>query len=268
MRVFAQPERSRRSGGLGILVAIVVLLAAGGWAVWRGQPGSDPSMSIESGRPLLHDFAEAWSWSEDAFFGGAKQAAWSFRWDGRWKPEQARSLAERLGISLSLRQGDLQGSDALANAYTGAKDSGRGYAVTFWMLPGAGQDKLSDAVILLQAAEGVNEDAIAGAADEIEQVASELGLQMDYSFSVRGKPANDDASARIVRSADAKRLEVYDDGNTSSMTYYTPKLESRTDSGGRQVNLQIAETRPGAGADAELVIGVPLITGDYGIQRD
>jgi hypothetical protein len=71
-----------------------------------------------------------------------------------------------------------------------------------------------------------------------------------------------------VETAAAKRVEGYDDGRTSSITYYTLKLGTQADSGGRKVNLQIAVTRPDAGADAELVLGVPLITGDYSVQED
>ncbi|MBW7458852.1 YwmB family TATA-box binding protein, partial [Paenibacillus sepulcri] len=83
------------------------------------------------------------------------------------------------------------------------------------------------------------------------------------SFTVRAMPAAGASAKAFARLAAAKQIESYDDGNTRSVTYLSPKLRSEIMSGTQSVNMQIAQVHSMSGDEGELVIGVPLITGDY-----
>ncbi|MBO7746933.1 YwmB family TATA-box binding protein [Paenibacillus sp. MWE-103] len=253
-------KRGRRPQ-IGVLAALLVLAAAAAWAILRGN-GDDGA----SAGPLRADFETVWRWSDAAYAGGAGGAAWSFRWDGAADLKAANDFASALGFKLSGR----------LNADGGPVDvvaSDPDYKLTLWVRSqpakdGARQgDPRYDVVLLLDAA-GQAERSVIGAGiarvEKAMRAASDLELR--GGFTVKGRPAAEGAGARVAKAAEAEETEAYDDGNTSSLTYYSGALGSRVLSGSKPVNLQIAESRGTPRTGAELIIGVPLITGDYTMQ--
>jgi len=265
-------KRTARSGRLGIIAAAAALLAAGGWAAVREQHANpDAAAAVPSAESLLGDFNAVWSWSEQAFIGGAGSAKWAIRWDedGAWKAEDARKLAERLGIALTKQSGNqLTGSDSGHIVYAGEKKTADGIELTLWLRSGEGDaSSVTDAVVLLQPPAGTGDAPIRQTAQSVVAAAHETGLLLKGSFAARGRPAGKEAATRLAAAADAEQREAYDDGHTRSVTYYSPKLRTGLTSAGKRINLQIAQAGGQGGDVAELIVGVPLITGDYSVQN-
>ncbi|MFC5652748.1 YwmB family TATA-box binding protein [Paenibacillus solisilvae] len=252
----------KRSNWNGIAAACLILLITVGWTLWHVRTNS-----VSASSPLQKDFSVIWSWSTQVLAGGAIDARWSFRWDGRLKGSEAAKLAANWGILLK---------KASTGTFDGETNEADGYnKLTVWIhqplqagtLP---DDTLGDAdvdlVMLLEPGAGLPFDSIKASIVEIEQVIKAADESITGSFSVRGIPVEADAAERIAHDAAAKQQENYEDGHTSSITYWSPKLTTEVKSGTKRVNLQIAETGPAPGAAAELIIGVPLITGDYTVE--
>ncbi|WP_274649168.1 YwmB family TATA-box binding protein [Paenibacillus humicola] len=260
---------ARPSGRFGVLAAITVLLAAGCWTVWREQAAKREEAAAKPAHvSVIGDFDAVWSWSGPSFAGGADGAKWTIRWDeaAAWSLEDARKLAGLLGIVLAEQSGGPLTGGGGGAVYTGRKTAG-GMELTIWLQAAAGESaSAADAVVLLQPPAGTKAALIHNYAGRVEEAAAEAGLSLNGSFAVRGKPAGRDAAARIADAAGAERRESYDDGHTRSVTYYSPKLKTGVTSAGKPVNLQIAESGAAGGGEAELIVGVPLITGDYTVQ--
>ncbi|MFC4812741.1 YwmB family TATA-box binding protein [Paenibacillus sp. GCM10023250] len=258
------PIRKTKRGSrppIGVLAALLVLAAAAAWAILRGKDGGDAS------GPLRADFETVWRWSDGAYAGGADEAAWSFRWDGSAGLKTANAFASALGFKLNGRL-DAGGApvDVVASDYPD-------YKLTLWVRSRPAKDgarpeaPLYDIVLLLDAARQADRGVIgAGIARVDKAMLDASGLQLRGGLTVRGRPAAEGAGARVAEAAEAKETEAYEDENTSSLTYFSGALGSRVLSGSKPVNLQIAESRGASGTGPELIIGVPLITGDYTMQ--
>lgn len=256
--------KRRQAPHVGVLAALLVLAAAASWAVWHGKDG-DAGKTAE--QPLSVDFRSLWQWTNAEFAGGARTADWSFRWDGDGNLADARKLASGLGLQLS---GKLDGNtpiDVMASDPEGK--------TTLWVhtLPAGRLTEESDKsayefVLLLNAAENADYPAIATAVAGAERAIAQAGLAFQGGLTVKGTAAAPGADKRIAKAASAKEEEAYDDGHTSSLTYYSAALATRITSGAKPVNLQIAESPALAGKGDDLVVGMPLITGDYAQQAE
>ncbi|MBB3072135.1 hypothetical protein FHS14_005150 [Paenibacillus baekrokdamisoli] len=240
-------------------------MIAAGWSVWQVRENQKQTV----GSTLQKDFSAIWSWSEDELKGGSSGARWSFRWDGHLKRSDAEEAASQLGIDLKA---------TAVNTYEGKKEELDGHnKLTIWihtdqqqqsetvktMSTAVQKDEPVDLVILFEPEKGSAYKRIANAMTSIEKTIIPLEASIKGSFALRGIPISQDAAGQIALRADAKQQETYDDGHTSSNTYLSSKLRSQVSSGTKMVNLQIAEAASSAGISAELIVGVPLITGDY-----
>ncbi|TYP71745.1 YwmB family TATA-box binding protein [Paenibacillus methanolicus] len=274
----AEQKRGLRTA-TGVVLALVVLVSAVGWALWSKRAEGGAKNGDQAS--IMRDFREVWTWSDASFQDGAASAAWSFRFDGRWTQVQARWIAEALGIETAFAEdehtysgvsttiGPNPGKTTLwyrlpdtADLETGSEDAGS--------VDGGETDSGSavyaDVVLMIEFGAGVELASIGNAVVELETMLGKDGLAYRGGFVGRGKKSAlaEDAAGAIALRAEAARKESYDDGHTASIAYYTSKLESGVESGGKRVNLQIAHNR---GAKPELVVGVPLITGDYASQN-
>lgn len=254
----------------GIVAALLILACAVAWAAFKGRGGHEDAI-----RPLQADFESVWSWSDAEFAGGAQRAEWTFRWDGTAGLKDAESLAADLGFNLN---GKLNGGSGTVDVVA----SDPAYKLTLWVhsrqsqgtgsasdrgaVGGKATKPLYDIVLLLNAAEHAEKQTMADAIAKVEKNVAETGVDLRGGLTVKGTATAEGAGARIVKAASAKETEAYDDGHTSSLTYYTPRLGSRAASGAKTVNLQVAESVSTAGKTPELIVGVPLITGDYSLQ--
>ena len=182
------------------------------------------------------------------------------------KPEGSESFAAGLGFELGDRLADgTKPVDVVA--------SDPAYKMTLWIhsRPPADGDQaespaLYDIVLLLDAAKNEERQTLADAIGTVERHVAETDLELRGGFTVKGTAEREGARDRIAKAASAGEAEAYDDGHTSSLTYYSAALGSKVQSASKAVNLQIAETSSAAGKGPELIIGVPLITGDYTMQ--
>ncbi|MBM7569124.1 YwmB family TATA-box binding protein [Paenibacillus sacheonensis] len=259
--------KHKRFPQLGIVAALVILIAAIVWALTAGRNGGGTGEQ----RPLKADFETVWAWADAEYAGGSQSAEWAFRWDGAAGVKAVRALAADLGFNLSGKLAEGGGTiDVVA--------SNPEYEMTLWIRSRqpsgaiadpteAAKDKeLYDIVLLLNAAEHSRKQAVANAIAKVEDEVSRTGLDLRGGMTVKGLSTGEGAGSRIVKAAGASETEAYDDGHTSSLTYFSAKLGSKVQSGSNSVNLQIAESSSGTGGAPQLIVGVPLITGDYALQ--
>lgn len=276
-------EQKRGMGtAAGVLLALAVLVSAIGWALWDKLAGGETEVGENAS--IMRDFREVWTWSDASFQSGSASAAWSFRFDGQGTADQTRRIADALNIETVLAEDEhaYSGVSASAGQSSGkttlwyrideadnqssvnAVGSTAGREETGGRTTTGGAEKV-DLVILIEFGAGVELASIGNAVEELEARMTKEGLAYRSGFVGRGirSESADDGAGAIALRAEAARKESYDDGHTASITYYADKLDSGVDSGGKRVNLQIAQNRGGRNAKPELIVGVPLITGDY-----
>lgn len=252
---------SRRVGKDGIIAVLIVIIIAGGLAAWKwNSPGT-----VE-GSSLLHDFKQLWTWSDGVLADGARGGIWSFRWDGSSTYADVEKIASYLNMTMEKEQ---QG-----HVYKGEQKGGIGlYKLTIWAkLHGSGtpgkadnENATADVVLLLNGDEGTAYRELMDVVSNVEESLSRYADDYEGSFAVRGQSllAGERASEQIALLSQASAQEVYEDGGTRSVAYYSAYLKSMVHSGNHKLNLQIAERVPPAVSQREIIIGVPLITGDY-----
>ena len=208
----------------GVLAAVLILVAA---VVWTLRNGKDDPASDRS-QPLRADFETVWNWSDAEYAGGAADAEWSFRWDGTASPKAAKSFAAGLGFELGDRLADgTKPVDVVA--------SDPAYKMTLWIhsRPPADGDQaespaLYDIVLLLDAAKNEERQTLADAIGTVERHVAETDLELRGGFTVKGTAEREGARDRIAKAASAGEAEAYDDGHTSSLTYYSAALGARS----------------------------------------
>ncbi|SDW48852.1 YwmB family TATA-box binding protein [Paenibacillus sp. CF384] len=253
-------RRPKRTPKWGVLTALLVLLAAGLWGAYYANDKEAPTSGRER---LRHDFEQVWAWSGGEFEGGAEQAHWTFRWDSSSDRKGAERLAASLGFQLAASLDGNEPVDVMASNEAGH--------MKLWIhtKPGIDEssaDKPYELVLLLDAAVGTSRTSMDEMIGNVEQSAE--GLDIQGGFTVRGIPIREGGAARIAATAAAKEMESYNDGHTESITYYSEALQSSVRSGSAKVNLQLAESSASAGEEGELIVGVPLITGDYSLPNN
>lgn len=285
--------KRKRFPQAGVFAALLILAGAIVWAVANGRGGQ----GAEPYHPLRADLEAVWTWSDPEFAGGAQLAQWTFRWDGSARLEEAKRLASGLGIPLSgplsegsgsidvvasdstykltlwihSQQAAEQAADTDADGKTGeaaGKDTNKVADKDTNLSSAQAENALYDVVLLLDAPDHADKQAILSEVGSVEKAIEHEEIELRGGFTVKGTAAGDGAGAQIAKIASAKEAEAYKDGSTSSLTYFSDKLGSKVQSGEQPVNLQIAESVPKAGEAPELVIGVPLITGDYARQQE
>jgi len=269
----------------GILVAVLVISAAVVYGFWGKERTDGPY--ARGTTALNHDLSAVWGWMDSSLAGGAQQGKWSIRFDGHWTQEQTSAVAEALGMTMPFSE-HADGSSA-SESIGGESIQAEGrYKITLWFQSdkqrqtekktsndtgdrtdtSAGVDTSSSkqtgmVVLIIQSLEPMSNDELLAAADTVEQAAVAAGLHYNSSFTVRGQPDKPGEAQALASRAGARRLENYHDGHTSSVTYATAKLKASVESGTKRVSMQIADVSGDAGAPAEIIVGVPLITGDY-----
>ncbi|AZN43172.1 YwmB family TATA-box binding protein [Paenibacillus albus] len=256
------PAKYRRQSQGGILAVVLLLLSLVTWTLWHNR---HVPVTSSGDLAVSHDFEQVWKWSNTSYVGGAGMAHWSFRWDGGAKAEGIERLAAALGFTLAT---GLNG-DAPVDI-TATNDTDR---LKLWVRSkpvgqlGDTADKPYELVLLLDTVRGTDDKKIADEVKKVENAAIAAGLLLQGGFTVRGEMVQANAPDRIAAAAGAAELEAYDDSHTSSLTYYSESLQSGVQSGAAKVNLQIAGALTTGQAARELIIGVPLITGDYTEQE-
>ncbi|MBJ6361156.1 YwmB family TATA-box binding protein [Paenibacillus sp. MAHUQ-46] len=257
-------DRRRKDRGKAILFSLLAVLALGAWLI--GTEGGQKTMdtAIGSVSPLQHDALVLWEWADPLLEGGSTSAAWSFRWDA--KGSAARRQADEVAAALGLPDGP----DTLKENSGGEKvwqssDTMESARVTLWyrtQTEGKGGDQ-GLLVLLLDNVEGTPQSQLEESYGKIEEALKDAGVSASPSVTFRGIAQSADAANQLAERAEAQRLESYSDKHTLSETYWTEQLNSVAQSGMYKVNLQLATRQDQEIGKTRLIVGVPLITGDY-----
>ncbi|WP_337102734.1 YwmB family TATA-box binding protein [Paenibacillus sp. YIM B09110] len=260
---------NKRKGGK--RVAILVLLICSLWAIWQAQHQTRVAPARQM---LLDDLGSLWDISDADIIGGSGGAAWTIRWN----------LTARDGTMASLEH--VLFTDAAGNpSGTTADQNGRsvmgvlpkyGGKVTLSLIASTVE---KEQIMLLYETQQASESGgmqltkheLIRAADAVSSEVEVFTDEYESSMNVKGFTGNSDALDRISRLAAAKQVDSYVDvdGGTVSDTFFTAKLKNEVIvDNGHRANLQIALHRSTEEQNLELVVGVPVITGDYSIGNE
>jgi Protein of unknown function (DUF1779). len=220
-------------------MAAVVVVAGIIWAISnKDQLRSDKNPSI-----VAHDMALLWQWTDKLYSKGAAAAEWTVRWD-----------IEGDAASLEQVEQQLQADE---------KEQKQGTLSIFPL------SEDNQAMIVYVTKQKTDEKLLLAFADSAEAVFKEVGIAYSGGITVRGETEYNNAAERLAHAASGKRIDRYkDESGTISEAYYSEKLFSAVEAGaGKKANLQIAQHHETESGGLSLIVGTPLITGDYTVSE-
>ncbi|MUT68663.1 YwmB family TATA-box binding protein [Paenibacillus sp. NEAU-GSW1] len=248
-----------------ILAAIVVLIGGG---LWSAAQQREVKKDRQENSVLQHDLKLLWKWSDKLFKDGADSAEWSFRWDAEGEEATVERLVQMLtDADENLKEGMLyvDGADTAS-----IEMPSYGGLLTIHSIPSGQKRK---AILLYQSNINSSDAGMQAGLNEaiakVEGVLLQIGADYTEGMSVRGTADRKDAVERLASDANAKQLDRYDDGGTVSASFYTEGLYISTpiaEGSRKRVNLQGALHQDTDTGEQNLIIGVPLITGDYSVS--
>ncbi|WP_424769388.1 YwmB family TATA-box binding protein [Paenibacillus sp. sgz302251] len=254
-RLSAQ-SRSKRTR-IGVLLALLVLIFGGVWALWVEKNEIRAETSAEE--MLQHDLEILWRWSDDQLTSGSSNGRWTIRWDvtGKqgmkdalvsklFKDEEGRAIEKLIHNDGNSVTGDVPSYGGRISVNLVEKNDSQEQLMLLLET-----DKIRDKGSLLKAAAAVSEKLV----DSEAVFTSSMKVQ---GFAANANPAND-----FLVLSNAKAIDRYEDEGTISETFYTGKLRSAIDFEGKTANIQIAVHEEAETNKSLLTIGIPLITGDY-----
>lgn len=238
VRKTADQAASRRAR-FGVIIAAVVLLSGVIWAaVNKDQIRVQKNDSI-----LTHDIALLWQWTDKLYNKGAANTEWTLRWD-----------LEGDGAALTQADQKLKADEI-------GQEQG-----TLSIFPLSSENQ---AMVVYVTKQGTTKKQLLAIVNEVEADLKESGLTYSGGMTVRGDTEYNNAAERLAHAAGGKRIDRYkDNSGTISEAYYSEKLFSAVEAGaGKKANLQIAAHRETESKQLSLIIGIPLITGDYTVSQ-
>jgi hypothetical protein len=239
-------RNQRRPSGIGLVAVMAVLLTAAMLAAWWQRQPAAEGLAHESG--FLQDAERLWGWSDDALEGGAEAAAWTARWNAAMPSEAAAVLADKLRLTTALAEGRERQEE--------------NYRLLLW----TGAEPSESVVLLLEGRRGMDKGAFFALLENAGAALAETAERFDAGLTFRADSARADSADRIARSAEAVEVERYEDGGTTSVTYYSGQLTGFANSREQAVNLQLAARRDDVRKRWLVTGGTPLITGEYSMQ--
>ncbi|MCM3628689.1 YwmB family TATA-box binding protein [Paenibacillus glycanilyticus] len=224
---------------LAVMLAAVVLVMGIIWAVVNRdqiRSGKNPSL-------VAHDIALLWQWTDKLYSKGAAAAEWTIRWDLEGEAASLEQAEQQLQAD---EKGQMQG--------------------TLSIFPLTSD---SQAMVVYVTKQRTNQKDLLAFVNNAETLFKESGIAYTGGMTVRGEAEYNNAADRLAQAAGGKRIDRYkDDSGTVSEAYYSEKLFSSVEAGaGKKANLQIAEHRETESGVLSLIVGTPLITGDYTVSE-
>ncbi|WP_042164501.1 YwmB family TATA-box binding protein [Paenibacillus gorillae] len=247
IRTIKNRKRQQMHARLAVLAAIVVLVACGWWAFM--QKGSDTAKQSA----FQHDIQSLWSWTDKLFKDGAGAAEWSLRWDVEGDGATVGELVQAM-TSVIISEGADEAT-VMLEAYGGE--------LSIHSLP-AGRQKR--AILQFRTSGKASKQSLLDLVYKVEAVLKSAGTKYTEGITVRGKTEYNDAIHRLEKAGQAREVEHYADGGTVSNSYYTDRLQKSVQSGGKEgrlISFQAAVHREAGSKQHDLIVGLPLITGDY-----
>ncbi|MCK9860240.1 YwmB family TATA-box binding protein [Paenibacillus sp. ATY16] len=221
------------------MLAAAVLAVGIIWAVFNRdelRPDENPGI-------VAHDLALLWQWTDKLYSKGAANAEWTIRWDLEGEAADLEQAEQQLQADeKGLKQGTLS------------------------IFP---LNSDHQALLVFTTAQKADKEQLLAVVNRTEAILKKEGVSYSGGMTVRGKTEYNNAAERLAQVAGGKRVDRYkDESGTVSEAYYSERLFSSVEAGaGKKANLQIAEHRETESGTLSLIVGTPLITGDYTVSE-
>ncbi|TCM88593.1 TATA-box binding protein [Paenibacillus sp. BK033] len=232
-------QSNRQKARRAVILAAAVLVTGMVWAIFnRDQLRSDENPGI-----VTHDLAMLWQWTDKLYSKGAADSDWTIRWDIE-------------GEAAGLEQAEQQ---------LQADEKGREQG-TLSIFPLTSDRQ---AMLVFTTNQKADKEQLLAVVKRTEDVLKKAGISYSGGMTVRGLTEYNNAAERLAQASGGKRVDRYkDESGTVSEAYYSEKLFSSVEAGaGKKANLQIAEHRETESGALSLIVGTPLITGDYTVSE-
>lgn len=252
-------RQTSKSAIKGMFVAALLLVASALMLIYQAHHDGRKIHAAASSQPVnrasatVEDLKQLWEWTDGELQGGAASGSWHIRLDAEGlTEEQLNYIAQHFGIEWTgiSRQGQKEYCGGTLSIWTASSEDSR--------------DQIT-MVFRYEVQQDVREKVLLAAASELTHILDDQGVQGGLSFNVHGYSLRDDSGDRLAAAAGAQKKDSYKDRNTRSATWFSPAIEGFVElRGSVKGNLQIAVHKEAGGpAGTALIVGVPLITGDY-----
>ncbi|WP_028612212.1 YwmB family TATA-box binding protein [Paenibacillus harenae] len=254
-------QRAKRTKA-GISLALLVILLGAAWGIIDAR--NEPDGATNAEQTLRHDLHTLWIWSDEQLIGGSKAADWTIRWNVTGKTGLMTELIQKLFTDEKGRALDKLVQNE-GRTVTGTVPE---YGGRISLSLASEEDGGEQLMLLLETGESMELDrsVLLDAAASISGELVQSGAAFSSSLKAQGysESDSDQPIRQIMKLANAKPIDRYEDGGTISETFYTGMLRSSIDAGsGKTANLQIALHKETHSDRTAISIGVPVITGDY-----
>lgn len=257
-RLTKRQRKQRTKAGIWLAVAVIVIGAA--WGIWKANSASEELPASEE--RLRHDLQVLWEWSDEQLKTGSENGAWAIRWNAAGGAGTMDKLAEALFTG---EDGKSLDKVVQNEGKTIAAQSGQlGGRISISLLE---TDGSFEQLLLTFDAAGngaLTQNGLLEAAAAISEKLEESGTEFTSSLKVQGLAGKKKPVEELMKRANAKPIDRYEEDGTVSATLFSGKLRSSVDTGGgKMANLQIALHKETNSEHTSLTIGIPVITGDY-----
>ncbi|WP_338552732.1 YwmB family TATA-box binding protein [Paenibacillus sp. KS-LC4] len=250
---YTEQEKIKRRSRIGVLAAAMVLIFGAIWALVNQDKLTTEGQA--EGSLLQHDMKQIWSWSDGLLESGASGAGWTLRW---YASGEASKLREQL---FPRYEGDAEGELSILLPEFGGKLS-----LSVTASAGEGQQQM---LVLFspESSKQADQRKLLSAIDHIESAMRRTNISYDGGITIRGLTEYNNVAERLAQLAAAQAVDRYDDAGTVSESFFTGGLKASVNTGGKEANMQVAVHKGTDTGELAVVIGIPLISGDYSASQ-
>ena len=242
----------------GALVLLLLLIAA---ALIMDE--SNTPESAQSG--MSHDLDQLWQWTDASMTGGAEASDWHLRW--RFETEDAAAFDELVAILFRDDEGREIGK-TVSNGGRSIQGEVPAYGGATISVHRAEQTE-EKTVLMVQldrkGGTGLMLRELQKSAHTVAEVLAAVSPNVQPGIKTHGYAETSEAGHLLERLSQGKEVDRYEDGGTSSVTLRSALLRLSQPIGqGQTANLQIAVHDNTELGKAEMTVGIPLLTGEFG----
>ncbi|SFF08340.1 TATA-box binding [Paenibacillus algorifonticola] len=246
---YTEPDKIKRRSRIGVLAAALVLMFGAVWALVNQDKLTTAGQA--EGSLLQHDVKQMWSWSDGLLESGAPGAGWTLRW---YASGEAAKLREQL---FPRYEGDAEGELSTLLPELGGK-------LSMSVTATAGQGKQQMLLLFSpEQSKQADQHKLLSVIKHIESAMRRTNISYDGGITIRGLTEYNNVAERLAQLAAAEQVDRYDDAGTVSESFFTGGLKMSVRTGDKEANMQVAVHKGTDTGKLEVVIGIPLISGDY-----
>lgn len=215
---------------------------------------------------MSHDLGMLWEWTDASLNGGAEASDWHLRW--RLETKDAGDFDELTTILFRDDEGREIGK-TVTNDGLSIQGEVPAYGGATISIHRAEQTEDGTVIMVLldrKGGSGLTLAELQGSAGAMAAALAGVSPDPQMSIKTHGYADSAEAGERIERLAQGKEVDRYDDGGTtSSVTLRSSILRASQPLGhGQTANMQIAVHENTEQDKAEITVGIPLLTGEFG----